>query len=58
LKELLLPTTDAGVVVQAAIAVVMLIVALAVVRRDRALRIFVTGIGVMTAAWFALRTVH
>lgn len=57
-KELLLPRTDAGVFVQAAVAVVVLTLALVVVRRDRELRLFVIGVTVLATAWFALRSVH
>lgn len=56
--ELLLPRTDRGVAVQAVIAAAVLFVALVLVRRDRDLRVFVTGLSVLTAAWFGLRTIH
>lgn len=56
--ELLLPRTDAGVAVQAVVAAVGFVVALVAVRRQPELRTFVLGVGTITAAWFALRTVH
>lgn len=56
--EILLPRTDAGVLAQAAGAVVMFAGAGFAVRRQRDLLVFVVGLAVITAAWFALRTVH
>ncbi len=56
--DLLLPRTDAGVLVQAVVALIIFVVALYAVRRDPDLRTFVIGMGTITAAWFALRTVH
>ena len=56
--DLLLPRTDAGAGVQAIVALVLFVVALAAVRRNPDLRVFVLGLGTITAAWFALRTVH
>jgi hypothetical protein len=56
--ELLLPRTDATVVVQALIVFPALGSALAFVRRDRDYRLLVLGVLAMTAAWFGLRAVH
>lgn len=56
--ELLLPGTDRGVALEAAIAAVVLLVAMVLVRRDRDLRVFVAGLGVLTAAWFGVRALH
>lgn len=56
--DLLLPRTDNGAAAQAAIALVVFLVALVAVRRNPDLRMFVLGVGTITAAWFALRTVH
>lgn len=56
--DFLLPRTDGGVAGQAAVAFVVLSVALYAVRRDREVRLLVIGIAVLTAAWFALRTLH
>lgn len=56
--ELLLPRTDAGALAQAAVAVVVFVVAGFVLRRQRELLVFVAGLAMITGAWFALRTVH
>lgn len=56
--ELLLPRTDGVLAMQAVIAALVLGAALVAVRRDRDLRLFVTGAGVLMAAWFGLRAVH
>jgi hypothetical protein len=56
--ELLLPRTDAGVAVQGLVAIVIFAVALVAVRRRPDLRQFVIGLATMTAAIFALRTIH
>lgn len=56
--ELLLPRTDAGAGAQAIVALLLFVVGLVAVRRNPDLRVFVLGLGTITAAWFALRTVH
>jgi hypothetical protein len=56
--ELLLPRTDAGVLVQVVVAVVFYAALGIAVRRNRDLLVFVSGLATITAAWFALRTVH
>lgn len=56
--ELLLPRTDAGAAFQAVAALPAFAVAFAAVRANRDLVVFVTGLTVLTYAWFALRTVH
>lgn len=56
--DLLLPRTDGGVAVQAAIAAAVFGAALVMVRRDRDLRVFVGGLGMLAAAWFGVRAVH
>lgn len=56
--DLLLPRTDAGVLAQVIGAVVVLGALAFVVRRNRDLLVFVAGLTTITAAWFALRTVH
>lgn len=56
--ELLLPRTDEGAAVQAIVAAVVFAVVLVAVRRHAEVRLLVAGLAVMTAAWFALRTVH
>ncbi len=58
LKDLLLPRTDAGTLVQAIAAAALFSVALIAVRRNRDLLWFVAGRARLTFAWFALRTVH
>jgi hypothetical protein len=56
--DLLLPRTDAGVLVQVVVAVVFYTALGFAVRRNRDLLVFVSGLATITAAWFALRTVH
>ena len=56
--ELLLPRTDGGVLVQVVVAVVLFTGLGFAVRRNRDLVVFVSGLAALTAAWFALRTVH
>ncbi len=56
--ELLLPRTDAGVVVQAVVAVVIIGLALWFARRRPDARLLVIGVAVLTAALFGLRAVH
>lgn len=58
LRDLLLPATDGGVYAQAVGLVVVIVVALVVVRRNRDLVVFVAGVAVLTAALMALRTLH
>ena len=56
--ELLLPRTDGGVLVQVVVAVVLFTGLGFAVRRNRDLLVFVAGLATITAAWFALRTLH
>ena len=58
LTDLALPRTDAGALAQVVVALCLFVPALWLVRRDRELRSFVAGLGTLTFAWFALRTVH
>lgn len=58
MMDLLLPRTDAGAAFQAIVAAIVFSAALVAVWRHAELRMFVAGLAVMTAAWFALRTVH
>jgi hypothetical protein len=58
LRDLFLPTTDAGALFQALAAAPIYLAALIAVRRQRDLLWFVGGLAVLTYAWFALRTVH
>ena len=59
IRDLLLPRTDAGVALQAAIAVVAMGVIWWSVRRSRReIRIFVAGLTVLVVAAFGLRALH
>lgn len=58
MKDLLLPRTDAGVLVQAVIATLVYVGGFVVVRRHRELRTFVLGLATVTAAGFGLRALH
>lgn len=58
MTEFLLPRTDGGALAQAIGAAVFYGASAAAVRRNRDLLLFVTGLAVITAAFFALRTVH
>jgi hypothetical protein len=58
IASLLFPTTDAGVGVQAVIVVLLTLSGLWLVRRSKDGLLFVAGLFVMTAALFALRTLH
>ena len=58
MQEILLPRTDAGVFLQAAVVFPALLGALVVVRRDRDIRMFVLGILVLTLALFGVRALH
>lgn len=56
--ELLLPRTDAGVVVQVAVATVTFAVLLLLTRRNRDLRFLVGALAFATFAFFGLRAAH
>lgn len=58
MTDLLLPRTDAGALAQAIGAGVLYATAAVGVRRNRDLLVFVAGLASITAAWFALRTLH
>ena len=58
MKDLLLPRTDGGVLVQAVVIGLIFSFALVGVRRDRELRLLVAGMTVLTGAWFGLRSLH
>jgi hypothetical protein len=58
LVDFALPRTDAGALVQAVVAVAVFGPALWWVREDRDLRTLVAGLGTLTFALFALRTLH
>lgn len=57
-RDLLMPTTDAGVLAQAITAIVLIAVLLLATRRQRALRVVVVGGGVLVVALMALRAAH
>jgi hypothetical protein len=56
--DLLLPSTDAGVLVQVVLVTLIFAVLMWLARRNRELRIFVAGGWIMTYALMALRAVH
>ncbi len=56
--DLLLPRTDELVAVQAAVALVVWVAAYRWSRRDRDLRLFVVGAGLLTVALFGARALH
>lgn len=58
LRNLLLPTTDAGVKIQLAIVMVTGSLLLWALRRDRDLRIFVVGVWICSIAFMGLRSLH
>jgi hypothetical protein len=56
--DVLLPRTDAAVLVQALVVFPAIAIALVLVRRDREWRLLVLGLLTLTTAWFGLRAVH
>lgn len=58
MSELLLPRTDAGVALQVAVAAAVYLIALLVTWRSPEFRQVVVGLATLTAAFFALRTLH
>lgn len=56
--DLLLPRTDAGVIVQAMVFVVVLAGAFVAVRHEPEYRLLIIGVGVLGLAFFALRSLH
>jgi hypothetical protein len=52
------PRTDLGALIQAIIAVAIIVSLTYVVRREKALVQLVIGIGMVVLAWFAFRTLH
>lgn len=58
MTDLLLPRTDAGVLLQAAIVFSVLVGALVALRHDRDGRLLVAGLIVVATALFGLRAVH
>lgn len=58
LKDLLLPSTDGGVLAQVVCVGLALGAVAFAVRRRRELLLFVTGVFLVTAGFFGLRTLH
>jgi ABC-type uncharacterized transport system permease subunit len=58
MNELLFPRTDAGVLAQIIIVVLLWLVAAVALRRNRDLVWFVSGLAMLAFAWFGLRAVH
>jgi hypothetical protein len=58
MRDLLLPTTDAGVAMQAVVVAVLFAALLVRVRHDRDLRLLVLGAAVFVAGLFMLRAAH
>jgi 4-amino-4-deoxy-L-arabinose transferase-like glycosyltransferase len=58
IRDLLLPTTDAGVVAQTMIAIGVIAALLLTTRRHRDLRLVVVGGGLLVVALMALRAAH
>lgn len=58
MRQILLPGTDAGVVVQVVAVMVIWICLLVIVRRSAEARLLVGGLGMITLAWFGLRALH
>jgi hypothetical protein len=56
--DVLLPRTDGGVALQAAVATAAFLAAFLGVRRSPELRRFVFGLAVLTASLFGLRALH
>lgn len=58
MRQFLLPSTDAGVLVQVVTVTVVWVCLLVVVRRSAEARLLIGGIGMITLAWFGLRALH
>ncbi|MEM9035645.1 MAG: hypothetical protein AAGA99_17035 [Actinomycetota bacterium] len=58
MRDLLLPRTDTGALVQLLVVLAVAAPALWWARRDRDLLWFVAGVTMAALAWFALRLVH
>ena len=58
MMEFLLPETDAGVLAQAVLAIVLLAAGFTFTRGHRDRRVFVWGLTVITVAGFGLRSLH
>lgn len=58
MRNILLPSTDAGAIFQIVAVLVVWIGLLVVVRRSAEARLLVGGIGMITLGWFGLRALH
>jgi len=58
MNELLFPRTDAGVLAQVIVVSALWVVLAVVVRRNRDLVWFVSGLAMLAFSWFGLRSVH
>lgn len=58
MRNILLPSTDAGVLFQVATVTVVWVCLLVVVRRSAEARLLIGGIGMITLGWFGLRALH
>ena len=58
MRQILLPSTDAGVLVQVVAVMVSWICLLVIVRRSAEARLLVGGLGMITLAWFGFRALH
>lgn len=56
--ELWSPRTDAGVLVQVIVTILLVIVLVWVVRRERSLVLLIVGIGMVVLAWYGIRGLH
>ena len=52
------PQTDAGVVAQVIITLLVIGVVVWLVRREKALVQLVVGVGMVVLAWYGFRTIH
>lgn len=52
------PRTDAGVLVQVIVTIVLVISLVWVVRRERSLVLLIVGVGMVVLAWYGIRGLH
>jgi len=58
MNEILFPRTDAGVLAQIVVLVVVTVIGIWASRRSKDQVMFVVGLFMITAAFFAVRTLH
>ncbi|MEX2625900.1 MAG: hypothetical protein WD225_03390 [Ilumatobacteraceae bacterium] len=58
MRDLLLPRTDAGVLAQVLIVVVLTVLGVVVARRERAVVLLVVGVGVVLLGMMGVRGLH